>query len=157
MRPSLTQIKGGALDKFYENMLSRMSQVDAVLARDVFKIYQNLQIKRWTSVTSQAGGVTSEGDQWDGLTDTYITRKAKRFASYPGSGRKILIAEGKLFAAAMGTAPDGRVLVEKGTMTITASRPYAGFVNDLRPFMTFSDPSIETMKDRLKKYFAGKP
>jgi len=149
-------------EKVRADMLNKLNQPQAVLERKIYPMYQQLQLKRWQSQGS------SEGETWDALSPAYKARKLKKFRSDPGEGRFMLVATGNLFGATVGNNPltgsvgnqYHRKLISSTGMEISVEESgdfnYPHFVNDLRPFMEFSDPSIEAMKEVLmEELFSG--
>lgn len=148
----------------FKEMLSRAQSTKA--SARLYPLYQKLQVQRFMSQGS------SEGLPWKRLSPPYADYKKKKYEKYPGSGNKILIATGTLAGAVIGPgAPfegtNHHVAVFKPySMQISVSqsgnnaagRPfnYAGYVNEERNFMKFSEKSIAMMKDALKQYLVGK-
>lgn len=153
-------------DDFQEKMkslMSRASSFQGASAR-IYALYQLFQTQRFETENS------SEGNQWDDLTEKYQKQKLKRFASYPGNGSKMMIATGTLAGAAIGPgapfASEGisahRALFTKNSMQISIDTSgvnaagkkfvYAKYANEKRPFMSFSADHIEQMKETLMKY-----
>lgn len=145
-----------------QKMTDRSNQA-AAFARVVYPIYQQLQLDRFTSEGA------SEGFAWAKLSPMYSERKLKTFKSYPGSGRKLLIATSTLAGAIIGKGDHPffgtdkhRAMFKSQSMEISvensgtneAGKPfnYASHVNQDRPFMKFSDASIQKMKDALTDF-----
>lgn len=158
-------------------MLDRSKSPKAGFAR-IYKVYQRLQTKRFMTENS------SEGEKWGALNSDYKKYKEKRYGggpkrdggtwkSWPGGGRKMLIGTGTLAGAVIGPGSPfdssgisaHRALFTSSQMTISVEtsgmnaegKPfdYAEYVNDKRPFMEFSDASIEEMKKELTQFIFG--
>lgn len=122
-------------------------------------IYATRQRQRWMT----AGG--SERNEWAALDGRYVYRKWQKFATYPGSGQKLLIATSRLLASVLppserrqeiGMKPDefskvpGRRRIQFGTRN-----PYAEFVNEKRNFTDWSPDSRLAFANDYKKYLMG--
>ena len=134
-------------------------------AARIYPLYQKLQTERFQTENS------SEGQKWKPIEEEYRTYKLKRFKSYPGGGRKTLVATSTLGGSVIGQgAPfqgvDKHVaLFKKYSMQISVKQggqnatgkpfDYAGYVAEVRPFMKFSEKSVKLMKDELKKFILG--
>jgi hypothetical protein len=158
-------------------MIDRTNSPQAGFAR-IYKIYQRLQTQRFMTENQ------SEGGQWDPLDGTYQKYKTKRYGggpkrgggtwkSWPGNGTKMLIGTGTLAGAVIGPGSpfntagisSHKVLFTKSSMEIrieqggtnAEGRPfnYAGSVDEKRPFMEFSDQSLDLMKEELTKFVIG--
>lgn len=150
------------ITKALEGMISRANLSRGYLDRVVYKQYQNAQRKRWeTENTSETGQWASYIPDKDGVLK-YPTYKLKKFASSPGGGSKMMIASGKLFAAAVG--PGEGHLKEVGERSLvvgidTGSVPYAEYPAEKRPIMEFSPATItewlEGMRDYVMKGILG--
>jgi len=124
----------------------------AYLNRVVFAQYQKAQAERWMSIGGNSGGTTSEGDQWDPLTDKYRKWKERR-RGFLASGRRMLVATGRLQAAAVRVMPpDGKKVVTDSSIIITTSIPYARYVSEARNFVGFGRETIAEMKRGLREY-----
>lgn len=150
------------LEKKLKEMKARTGK--AAAAR-IYPLYQKLQTKRFETENA------SEGSRWEPLNKAYAEQKLKRFKSYPGAGTKILVATGTLGGAVIGPgAPFGgtdkhvalfknysmQISVAEGGKNL-AGKPfdYARQVAEKRPFMQFSEASLQLMKDELKKFIIG--
>lgn len=160
-----------------EKMVSRASSFQAGAAR-IYKIYQKLQTERF--MTEGA----SEGMQWSDLKPDYKEYKLKRYGggvkrgggnwrSWPGNGTKMLIGTSTLAGSVIGPGAPfvstgislHRAMFTKTSMVISVEQSgnnaedkpfnYAGYVNEERKFMTFSEGSLQMMKDELSKYVIG--
>lgn len=155
------------------------------LAR-VYAMYQKFQVQRFQTENASEGTLwpALNADYAAYKIKRYgggpkrPTEKDPRtqWASWPGGGRKMLIGTGTLAGAVVGPAKDNpfnangisahQAIFGKNTMTITISssglnaegKPffYPQYVNEKRPFMKFSDASLEKMKKELAKFIIGK-
>lgn len=131
------------------SMCSRAKDVRAYLDTVVVQQYQKAQIKRWETENQ------SETGQWKELSSAYSQYKPRRFAKYPGAGKVLMIATGKLVDAATMRGSGYTKMVTNYGMTIamdTGSIPYAKYVANLRPFMSFGDSTISQMRQGLTNY-----
>jgi hypothetical protein len=147
-----------------QKMMDKANSAQGGFAR-IYKVYQRLQTERFKSENA------SEGEGWAPLTEKYRTQKTKRFKSYPGSGTKMMIATGTLAGAVIGPgAPFSgtekhRALFSKTSMTIQIEESgtnaagkkfdYAGFADEKRPIMEFSEDHLKEMKDELAQFILG--
>jgi hypothetical protein len=127
---------------------------DGFLKSYVYPEYQYVQKQRWISENATED-VT--GGQWERLNPVYETYKKKKFASYPGSGSRLLIAKSNLLPSVVGESKDSRVLIQDGKLGIFSSLPYASYVNEKRPFDTFSSAWRKKISEAWAQYIAGKP
>lgn len=172
----MSQLKNNVQERLMA-ILNRGKNMQAAGAR-IFPLYQSLQTKRFQTENS------SEGETWKPLTPKYAQYKIKRYGggekrggkgswkSWPGQGRKTLIGTSTLAGAVIGNgAPfegtDKNVQIYKpyslqisvnmsGVNAEGKNFDYAGYVAKERPFMQFSDASIQLMKAEMKKFLAGK-
>lgn len=164
------KLKDKEIVKMFEKMTSQAKNIRAVLARNIYPIYQNAQRQRWMTEGS------SEGHTWKALTNKYATYKKSRYGggpmhkwvggaqpwmvignwmNYPGSGTKLMIATGRLHKAMIGPSPDHKRLIGDKSMTITITVPYAKHANAARDFTTFSADTKEKMRKAVKDYMKG--
>ncbi len=158
----IKMVKDGINEKL-KLMLTR-SQSSKATAR-IYSVYQALQTKKF--MTQNA----SEGEVWKPLQSEYADYKKKKYGSWPGGGTKTLIRTGTLAGAVIGPgAPfEGTdhhtAMFSTGSMTIRVNQSgvnaegkpftYPQYVAEKRPFMEFSQASLDKMKDALKKYMIG--
>lgn len=132
-------------------MYTRASDMRAFLNTTVFDMYRQAQIKRWMTEN------VSEGSKWKKLTPNYKKWKLKRYASFPGGGRKLLIATGLLSRSAIGQDVSGfRKIVNDRSLIINISEtriPYARDVAKARPFMRFGKKTKEKIKRAMMNYW----
>jgi hypothetical protein len=156
-------ITENGLQKKLEEMLEKTGK--AAAAR-IYPLYQKLQTERFQTENA------SQGAKWKPIQKEYAEHKLKTFKSYPGGGRKTLIATSTLGGAVIGrgspfNGTDKHIaLFTKYGMQISvktggknaAGKPfdYPAAVAEVRPYMTFKDESIELMKSELIKFIVGK-
>jgi hypothetical protein len=164
MNVGLTEIRNDVQTKL-NNLLTQAKSTKA-MAR-VYSMYQALQVERFKTEGA------SEKMPWDPYSSQkYAEYKKKKYAKYPGSGSKLLIATSTLAGAIIGPgAPfkgieKHRAQFLTGAMRIAVEQSgvnaegkpftYPQRVAQIRPFMEFSDKSINKMKEELKKFLIGK-
>ena len=137
-----------------DKMLDRSKTMRSFLNTQVYSTYKKKQINRW-----QTEGA-SEGSQWYALDPAYKKYKAEKYAKYPYSGTKMLIATGKLFQAVVGEGGEGaqfhRKVVTDTMLSIFIVKgsdfEYPQFVDDQRPFTIWSDATIHEIKKMVSDY-----
>lgn len=166
------------IDARLNGILTRAKSTQGAGAR-IFPLYQQLQTKRF-----QTEGA-SEGQAWPKLNPKYQAYKEKRYGggtkrgkdgdrkwgSWPGGGRKMLIGTSTLAGAVIGPGapfegtannvqiykPYSLQISVNMSGTNAEGKPfnYGGFVAEKRPFMAFSSKSIDQMKTIMKNYLIG--
>lgn len=147
------------------NSMLTLAQSTQSSAR-LYPVYQQLQIQRF--MTENA----SEGTPWDSLKPEYAEYKKKKYNSFPGGGSKTLIATSTLAGAVIGPGSPfqgtdkHRAIFKPYSMQISVDasgvnaqgKPftYPEFVAEKRPFMKFSQKSLDQLKSELQKYLIGK-
>lgn len=126
--------------------LDRSKFIDGYLNRTVYPEYQNRQRMRWQTEN------TSEGTQWKSLKPEYAERKKSIFASYEGSGTKMMIATGRLFKSVIGPGKDHRKIVSNGRLTVSWTTPYAIYTEDVRPVNEWDPKQDKEMYDAAAVY-----
>ena len=155
MNASLTQ-KNDPVKKMAQAMTKMLgSDLSGFLDRNVFPIYKQAQLNRWMTENQ------SETGQWRDLSPEYLKYKKKKFAAYPGSGTKKIIAKDRLRSAAAGETSGLNKIVTPSGMTLAidlGALPYARYVADgthgLTGFdiMKFGDATIDTMRQAVIRY-----
>jgi hypothetical protein len=129
-------------------IVTRGHTMSSYLNRYLYPKYQQAQIERWQTANQ------SQREEWRALTPQYKKRKIKKFASYPGGGQVLMVATSRLSMAAQGR--DGALkIVTDRTMTVGVDLgvlPYAKYPGAVRPFMTFSDETIQDWVDGVARY-----
>jgi len=139
------------ISKWADQALKRSESngIRAWLNRYAYPEILKVQLKRWQTEGS------SEGERWESLNPDYAKSKLKRFGTYPGGGRKMLIATGRLYQSMTGRSSEGRKLVENTKLTLASTVPYGGYVDDKRDITTLSDSTVERFAEELLKYLVG--
>lgn len=155
-KPSLQVVHNG-VKKLHDKMLDKASKA-GVLARDIYTLYRNAQVKRWESAGS------SEGTSWAALKASTIAQKKKRYRDYPEGGSRTLIATGTLLAVTVGTKlsaknPEGggvlkhKMEANKTRLYVGVSGSYPAYVDQVRPFMVFGKPFYKAVNAKAREYF----
>ena len=130
-----------------DGMLSRASLVSGWLNRVGYPMLIESQRMRWASEGA------SEGRSWAPLNPKYAIQKLKRYSSYPGGGRKLLIATGRLVAGVTGDQPaDHYKLVEEKRISVGTTIPYAKYVDEARSITVLSPQTRNNIATRLGEY-----
>lgn len=130
-------------------MINSATDIRAYFNTVVLEQYKNAQRERW--MTENA----SEGSRWKDLNTDYAASKLTRFAGFPGGGRKMLIATGKLFENVFSP----RKVVKPRTMELfvsTSDVPYARYVDEERPFMRFGRTTRSEILDGIRNYLLSR-
>lgn len=144
-----------SLDKKFATLLKPDNLFAGWANREFQKLYGENQKARWMSEGA------SEGRSWKPLNQRYALRKRIDYADEPGRGTKMLIATGRLFAGVMppeqrgafrGNAEEFRKVVEKKSVRIATTVPYAKFVSEEREFSVFSSKTRITWARSYKSY-----
>lgn len=136
-----------------EKMMKDVKDKDGFLKRYVFPEYQYVQKQRWMTEN-----VTQDvtGGQWEKLNPLYETYKRKKYQSYAGGGSRLLIAQYRLLPSVVGESKDSRVLIQDGKLGVFSILPYASYVNETRPFDTFSASWKKRISGAWASYVAGR-
>lgn len=127
-------------------MLNRTNAMSAFLQRVIYPEYIRAQERRWETENA------SEGATWIPLQSAYATYKKTKYASFPGSGEKTMIATGKLSFAATGRSRDGYKLITNTSFVVGISDeaiPYGKYAAEHRPIMKFSDDTVNYWKSQI--------
>lgn len=142
-----------SLDKNIVKDLERMIQntqgqsITAYFNRVFYPRYQRAQIRRWKTKNK------SEGLEWKPLDPKYKEWKSIAFKDYPFSGKKILIREGELFRSVVGDSKTyHRKLISRFGIFIATTLDYAGHVDEIRTFSTWSDKTHKQWKKDLSTH-----
>jgi phage gpG-like protein len=146
------------IGKYLKGMLSRTQQVRGWLNRNAYQIIKNAQYMRW--MTEGA----SEGEGWAPLNPKYAKYKLKKFRDYPGQGRKMLVATGRLASAMTGgkrtsqasIAGDAYKLATDTSLEVGTTISYAKYVNEARNIVELSPETVQALEDELRDYLVGK-
>lgn len=152
MDAGITKLQNSIESKL-NSMMSRAGKMSGYLNAVVFPKYQQAQIQRWQTEGS------SEDIPWPALNTEYKKQKIKKFGSFPGGGQAMMIATGRLASGAMGRdstyftkfVTEGGIEVSMNTSTL----PYAAYPAVNRPYMRFSDATINDMISGMWNYLNG--
>lgn len=175
----ITKATGLGLEKLVTLQARAKSQQGAFAA--IYKIYQALQVQRFETENASEGSPWAALNPkykaykpkryGGGPRRASKKHPAGNWSTYPFKGEKMMIGTGWLAGAAIGSFQSSpftqgnenhRAMFTETTMTITVEESgdngdgnrfdYAHFANEHRPFMTFSEPSLDLMKDKMKSY-----
>lgn len=148
-----------SVKKMFEGMIERSKLTTGWLNRVAYPQLLNVQRLRWQT----EGG--SEGSPWVKTTDPYRTSKLKRYADYPGGGRKDLIATGRLafsmtldgsLNSAKASMNDHYKLVQENKLEMGSFVPYARFMQESGRDMTTLSPDTQTeLAENLRDYIVN--
>lgn len=145
------KISQDGIGDLLKGMLSRAGLVRGWLNREAYPRVIKVQQMRWMT----EGG--SEGDGWAPLEPKYAKYKLRKFADYPGGGRKMLIATNRLANGVMAVnLSDHYKLVTETSLETGTTIPYAKYVDAKRNFTTLSQETIDTLVASLQDYLAGR-
>ncbi len=146
---SITISKDGISRKMNQ-MLMRGNLTSGWLNRVAYPKIIEAQRMRWASENA------TEGGSWRALNAGYAIQKLKRFASFPGGGRKMLIATGRLVDSVTGdNKQDHFKLVTQNRLETGTRVDYAKYVAEDRPFTAFGQNTIKDLTDSLNAYIRG--
>lgn len=127
-------------------MIEKADNPRTFIQNVIYPMYQKAQIERWNTEN------VSEGQQWKALNPGYAKSKLRRFAAYPYSGTKVLVATGTLLKSVVGSETRyHRKIVTNTGLLVSTTVEYARDVSDVRPFMKF-DKKGQTYQSILKAY-----
>jgi len=145
---SLTAMSRG-IEEYLDGMVKRANLIPGYLTRVVYKQYQKSQRDRWQQ---ENDGPDWEGGRWKPLSSAYAKRKLVKYSRFPGGGRKLLIATGRLSKGVIGPSPEHQRVVEGNRLRINTSVPYAVYVDAVRPFSTWSPVFYSRIYKGLEDY-----
>lgn len=130
--------------------MSRGRLMSGWLNRVGYPLIIEAQRMRWASEGA------SEGDSWRALNPLYAMQKLKRFASFPGAGRKMLVATSRLVKSVTGDEmADHYKLVTDRSLETGTRVGYAKYVDEDRPFTKLGKATIQNLTDQLNAYIRG--
>lgn len=141
--------KEDAIGERLKQMTDRSNSIQSFLKRVTLKQYKDAQRDRWMTEGK------SEDKPWDQLNSKYAEYKRRKFADYPGAGQKMMIRTNALYE---GTVDRPNVIATNKALKIsvnTENAPYADYANEARPFMKFSQSTIDEMKHKILEYLKG--
>lgn len=149
-------------DDLSKKLAEMKEKAGKAAAARIYPLYQKLQTQRFQTQNA------SEGSKWKPISKEYEAYKKKKYKDYPGSGTKLLIATSTLGGAIIGPGSsfygtDKHVaLFTKYSMKISVKQggknaegkpfTYPEHVAEDRPFMQFSDASMNLMRQELQKF-----
>lgn len=137
--------------KTLTGMINRGNLVQGWLNRVAYPTLVGVQRTRWQTEGS------SQGKTWMPLNANYARSKLRRYRDYPGSGRKMLIATGKLVDSMTGDNQENHYkLVTSRTLEMGSTLDYAKWVDQIRDITELNDETIEDLSERLGEYLVGK-
>lgn len=147
MNQTSLQMKVDKINNRLDAIVGRCKSMRSYLNRVVYHQYQQAQIRRWNTEN------ISEGQNWKPLNPQYQLAKRKRYAGFPYSGSRMLVATGTLLQSVVGTAPRyHRKIVTNTGITIMTTLEYAPHVADVRPFMKWSRQTKREIISGMKRY-----
>ena len=130
-------------------MMDRTNMAKGYINRVVYNTYKRRQRKRWMTQSE------SEAKKWEPLNPKYESYKKRKFASFPGSGTKMMIATQRLFNAVVGDndKSEHRKIIEGKTKLIVGwTTPYAVYTEKVRPVSEWDPKQDKKMYDDFVKY-----
>lgn len=136
--------------KRIEDMINKGRSSRAFFAKYVRPAYQEAQRKRFATEN------TSEGPKWANLSPNYAKHKLEKFKGFPGGGRKINIATGRLVdALLLKNKEDAHELIFETSYVIKFGVPYAKYVNEVRPIVEFRKEFYDDLKKKCTQWMIG--
>lgn len=153
----LLEILEDGVGKYLDALISRTGSKRTFIQRVIYPMYQDAQQQRWKSENR------TEGTAWADINSEYKFNKPRLFASYPGAGRLMMVATGKLFYSVRGPGrgfiadssegiSNHRKVIGDGYMEIYTTLPYAADAGSKRPFMTFSQDTIQEWVEKFRDW-----
>lgn len=128
-------------------MTSRAQLMRGWLNRVAYPTVVAAQRMRWVSEGA------SEGASWRQLNPSYARQKLRKYASYPGAGRKLLVATSRLVGGVTGDNPnDHYKLVTDNRLEVGTVIPYAEYVNEDRNFTNLGPQTLASLDQQLRDY-----
>lgn len=130
--------------------IARGKSLRGWIDRVAYPQYQNLQRERW--MTEGA----SQGTSWPSLNPKYEKYKARKFASFPGGGTKMMIATSRLFNSVIGDDLENhRKIATDTSLEVFSTLDYAQYPNVRRNFTDFSQATMEDLANQAAQYIMG--
>jgi hypothetical protein len=146
MAKSALKKKVSSIEKRLNSMLENANKAPAFFARVVEPEYKSAQAERWKSENK------SQGAPWTRLDPEYKKQKLKRYADYPGSGTKTMIATNRLVNSILGKSQEYRQVIGDKKMVISTTVPYAEFADADRSISKFSPEFYRDLRARWLKF-----
>lgn len=134
------------------SMIERARDPRAFLNTVIFDMYKQAQLNRWATENE------SETGRWQPIKNKYYeARKRRRYAGFPGSGQKLMIAKGNLVYSASGKKNLKKVVTNRGMILSIddGAVPYAKYAATLRPIMSFGPNTIGQMRLAIGRFMMG--
>lgn len=137
--------------KKLEGLLDRVKKPQAWVNRVGVGMLLNIQRERWDTKN------TSEGRKWVGYKNkNYARWKLRKYADYPGGGRKMLVATSALVKSMTERgAPHQWKLVSDKRFELGTKLPYAAVQNQTRNFTKLSGRSANKIAQAYGRYLLG--
>jgi len=141
------KISVDGISEHLKKMIERSNLVAGWLNRVAYPKILEVQRMRWASEGN------SEGSGWRQLKANYKTYKLKKYADYPGSGTKLLIATNRLVDSMTGKSKaEHWKLVQKNKLEVGSFVPYAAFVDKERDITSLSKDTVDSIAEGLGDY-----
>lgn len=122
----------------------------AFMVKYVREAYIDAQNKRFMTKN------TSQGEKWAALNPIYAEYKLKKFKDFPGGGRKINVATGRLFnALILEGKGDYSEMVFAESYVIAFKPEYAKYVDEVRPIVQFRKEFYADLRKKAIKWMSG--
>ena len=176
--PTKIEITKNSIAQRLDSMLT-LSKSSQAMAR-IYPIYQQLQTQRFMTENASEGQkwaplqpeyAAYKLKRYGGGRITRGSKKGSNWGSWPGAGTKTLIGTSTLGGAVIGPgAPFEGVanhtalflpfsmqirVIQSGANAEGKPFVYPQFVAEKRPFMAFSETSLNKMKSALRKFLIG--
>lgn len=146
MSASIKTVKRGITERLNQ-MTERAGATQGFFLKVVYPRYQKSMLKKWAE----------EGPGWARLDAAYAARKAKKYAGYPGAGRKMLIVTDRLRQSVIGPVhSEFKMAVTRSSLVIRTDVPYSSYVNEKRNFATIDASDLAQWKSDLMDYVTGR-
>lgn len=135
------------IQQYLNAMIDRARIGTGWLNRYAYPRLIQMQRDRWQSEGA------SEGNAWQAIKPSYKAYKLRKFADYPGSGSKLLIATGRLVNSMTGdTKADHWKMVKGNELTMGSLVPYAKYVDEVRDITTIGNDTMDDLADSYVQY-----
>lgn len=131
-----------------DTMIKRAESFEQFFKRNLRNRYLTAQQRRFE--TENNSEFSSGG--WGPISEWYRIKKLTRFADYPGSGTKLLIATNRLMKSMLALSGDYRELVRSTRMVISTVVGYAPHVSEKRSLTSFNQYFYDLIRQDLKEY-----
>lgn len=147
----ITAIQSGVQAKL-QMMVEKGKSMSSYFNRITFQNFKNVQNARFQTENA------SQGDKWEPIDpeSRYGKLKPKKFATYPGAGRALMVATGKLASGALAkdSANYYKAVTDRSFIIgmNLDSVPYAKHAGDARPYMTVNSETLAIWKKNIVAY-----